>query len=191
MNKSLQGLTRLAGLQHRERALTEAKNIDFARAQHEHDEHEPSSWGPRWWRHDDDAERESSSAGRSSTHSDLKRRLDTYIYDYFLKNGHHEHARALYHDASIELNTNPHPKSSPGRRRDGEMNGMDDSMDADSKDDLHKIPDDLPKPDVPDNAQGGFLYDWFGLFLDIYSASHNKRPEEGTVAAQYLQQTQV
>jgi hypothetical protein len=132
------------------------------------------------------------SSGGSSSHSDLKRRLDTYIYDYFLKNGHHEHARALYRDETIELNTGPHPKSSPGRRRDGEMNGMDENgIDTDPKPDIHKIPDDLPKPDVPDNAQGGFLYDWFGMFLDIYGASHNKKPDEATVAAQYLQQTQV
>jgi hypothetical protein len=129
----------------------------------------------------------------SSSHSDLKRRLDTYIYDYFLKNGHHEHARALYRDESIKLNTHPHTKPSPNRRRDGEMNGIDENaMDTDSKDDINKIPDDLPKPDVPDNAQSGFLYDWFGMFIDIYGASRNKKPDgDSSTASQYLQQTQV
>ncbi len=128
----------------------------------------------------------------SSSHSDLKRRLDTYIYDYFLKNGHHEHARALHRDESIKLNTQPHTKPSPSRRRDAEMNGIDDNaMDTDSKDDANKIPDDLPKPDVPDNAQSGFLYDWFGLFFDIYGASRNKKPDDSSTASQYLQQTQV
>lgn len=128
----------------------------------------------------------------SSSHSDLKRRLDTYIYDYFLKNGHHEHARALFRDESIKLNTHPHTKPSPSRRRDAEMNGIDENaMDTDSKDDVNKIPDDLPKPDVPDNAQSGFLYDWFGLFFDIYGASRNKKPDDSSTAAQYLQQTQV
>lgn len=131
-------------------------------------------------------------AASSSSHSDLKRRLDTYIYDYFLKNGHHEHARALYRDESIKLNTHPHTKPSPSRRRDGEMNGTDENaMDTDSKDDINKIPDDLPKPHVPDNAQSGFLYDWFGLFFDIYGASRSKRPDDSSTAAQYLQQTQV
>lgn len=133
-------------------------------------------------------------ASGSNSHSDLKRRLDTYIYDYFLKNGHHEHARALYHDESIKLNTHPHTKSSPSRRRDGEMNGIDaDAMDTDSKDEANKIPDDLPKPDVPDNNTQslGFLYDWFGLFLDIYGASRNKKPDDTSTAAAYLQQTQV
>jgi hypothetical protein len=131
-------------------------------------------------------------AASSSSHSDLKRRLDTYIYDYFLKNGHHEHARALLRDESIKLNTHPHTKASPSRRRDNEMNGIDENaMDTDSKDDVNKIPDDLPKPDVPDNAQSGFLYAWFGLFFDIYGASRNKKPDDSSTAAQYLQQTQV
>ena len=133
-----------------------------------------------------------SHAASSSSHSDLKRRLDTYIYDYFLKNGHHEHARALYRDESIKLNTHPHTKLSPDRRRDTETNGIDENtMETDSKDEVHKIPDDLPKPDVPDNAQSGFLYDWFGLFFDIYGASRNKKPDDSSTAAQYLQQTQV
>jgi hypothetical protein len=133
-----------------------------------------------------------SSSSSSSSHSDLKRRLDTYIYDYFLKNGHHEHARALYRDDSIKLNTHPHTKPSPSRRRDAEMNGIDENaMDTDSKDEVNKIPDDLPKPDVPDNAQSGFLYDWFGMFNDIYGASRNKKPDDASPAAQYLQQTQV
>ena len=132
------------------------------------------------------------SSSSSSSHSELKRRLDTYIYDYFLKNGHHEHARALYRDDSIKLNTHPQTKSSPSRRRDAEMNGIDENaMDTDSKDDINKIPDDLPKPMVPDNAQCGFLYDWFGLFFDIWCASRNKKPDDSGAAAQYLQQTQV
>ena len=131
-------------------------------------------------------------AASSSSHGDLKRRLDTYIYDYFLKNGHHEHARALYRDESIKLNTHAHTKHSPHRRRDGELNGIEDNaMDTDSKDDVNKLPDDLPKPDVPDNAQSCFLYDWFSLFFDIYGASRNKKPDDSSTAAQYLQHTQV
>lgn len=133
-----------------------------------------------------------SGSSSNSSHSDLKRRLDTYIYDYFIKNGHHELARALFRDDSIKLNTHPHTKPSPSRRRDGEMNGIDENaMDTDSKDDVNKIPEDLPKPDVPDNAQCGFLYDWFALFFDIYGASRNKKPDDSSTAAQYLAQTQV
>lgn len=132
------------------------------------------------------------SSSGSNSQSDLKRRLDTYIYDYFLKNGHHQHARALFRDESIKLYTDPSTKASPSRRRDGEMNGIDENaMDTDSKDDVNKIPDDLPKPHVVDNAQCGFLYDWFGLFFDIYGASRNKKADDSTTAAQYLQQTQV
>ena len=131
------------------------------------------------------------SAGNSS-HGDVKCRLDTYIYDYFLRSGHHEHARALYRDENIKLDTQPHSNSSPNRRRDGDVNGVDgNAMDTDSKEDVKKVPDDLPRPNVPDNATSGFLFDWFGLFFDIYGASRNKRPDDSSLAAQYLQHTQV
>ena len=69
------------------------------------------------------------------------------------------------------------------------MNGVDEAMDGDSG--AGKIPDDLPKANVPDNNTGGFLFDWFCLFCDIFGASRNRRQDDTTTAAQYLQQTQA
>ena len=123
----------------------------------------------------------------------MRQRLNTYIYDYFLNFGYHDHARALFNDAKFDLMTKPAIKSSPGRRRDGEVNGVDEnSMDTDSKDDL-VIPDDLPRPSVPNECPGSaFLLDWFCLFFDIFQAQR-KKPIQGdpNFAHQYLQQTQV
>ena len=59
--------------------------------------------------------------------------LNTYIYDYFLKRGYHDCARALVQDESIKINTDSGTKTSPGSR--GDVNGVDgDSMMVDGKD---------------------------------------------------------
>lgn len=115
--------------------------------------------------------------------------LNTYIYDYFLKKGYHDCARALAKDESVPLNTTPQTKQS---RRDGEVNGVDgDTMMSDSKDDTKsKIPDDLPRPSLNgDPQQTSFLFDWWNLFWDIFSAQRKKG--RSTDAVQYLQHTQV
>ena len=131
------------------------------------------------------------SSSSSSSQNDVKRRLDTYIYDYFIKSGYYDHARAFYHDENITIDTNPHSKHSPSRRRDTEMNGVDENaMDADSGA-ANKVPDDLPISNLPDLSTRGCLFDWFALFSDIYTSSRNKKENDNSTAAQYLQQTQV
>lgn len=116
--------------------------------------------------------------------------LNTYIYDYFIKKGYHDCARALAKDDSVPLNTTPQSKQT---RRDGEVNGVDgDTMMTDSKDDAKtKIPDDLPRPNLNgDPQQTSFLFDWWNLFWDIFSAQRRKgRSSDATM--QYLQHTQV
>ncbi|CAK40968.1 uncharacterized protein An12g00390 [Aspergillus niger] len=103
--------------------------------------------------------------------------LNTYIYDYFLKRGYHDCARALVKDESIKLNTEPPIKTSPGHRRDADVNGVDgDTMMTDGKDgDKLKIPDDLPRPNLPsEGQQSSFLLDWFSLFWDFFWAQRKK-----------------
>ncbi|KAJ9353267.1 hypothetical protein DTO280E4_7456 [Paecilomyces variotii] len=117
--------------------------------------------------------------------------LNTYIYDYFLKRGYHDCARALVQDESIKLNTEGPTKTSPGHRRDGDANGVDgDTMMGDSKDgEKIKIPDDLPRPNLPsDSQQSSFLLDWFSLFWDIFWAQRKRGNSND--AKQYLQHTQ-
>jgi hypothetical protein len=133
-------------------------------------------------------------AGRTEgdKQDDFRNQLNTYIYDYFLKSGYHDCARALVHN-DVPLKTKGPNKSSPGHR-DGDMNGLDEnSMDTDSKDDMAlKYPDDLPRPDVPPEVTptNSFLFDWFCLFTDIFRAQRRLgRPD--TAAAQYLHHTQV
>ncbi|CAG8891746.1 unnamed protein product [Penicillium salamii] len=116
--------------------------------------------------------------------------LNTYIYDYFLKRGYHDCARALLQDESIKLNTENNPKTSPGSRRD-DVNGMDpDAMMTDGKDgEKIKIPDDLPRPSIPNNeSPSSFLLDWFNLFWDFFWAQRNKK-NGGDIRA-YLQHNQ-
>ena len=126
----------------------------------------------------------------------MKKKLNTYIYDYFLNFGYHDHARAILRDDKFEIDMKSDIKSSP-RGKNGEMNGIDDNgMDTDSKDDHNLlIPDDLPRPNLPNSGSGpgtAFLYDWFALFFDIYQAQHFKtRGPKNMTAHQYLEQTQV
>ncbi|KAL3432469.1 hypothetical protein BDV09DRAFT_205883 [Aspergillus tetrazonus] len=117
--------------------------------------------------------------------------LNTYIYDYFLKRGYHDCARALVKDESIKLNTEPPIKTSPGQRREGEVNGVDgDAVMTDSKDgDKLKIPDDLPRPNLNSESQSSsFLLDWFSLFWEFFW-SQRKKGNSADVR-QYLQHTQ-
>lgn len=120
---------------------------------------------------------------------DPKTQLNTYIYDYFLKNNQVELARALQQSDLVVL-TNPlQAKPSPGRRG---MNGSDEIMDADSKEDLQKRIDGLPTAKVPLNCPSdAFLYDWWCLFWDIWHAQRSKPGKPGTAQSQYLAQTQV
>ncbi|EFW13976.1 cAMP-dependent protein kinase pathway protein [Coccidioides posadasii str. Silveira] len=114
--------------------------------------------------------------------------LNTYIYDYFLKRGYIDCARALVKDSNVPMNTAAPSKSG---HRDGEVNGVDpNAMVTDSNDDAKpKIPDDLPRPNLNgDMQQTSFLFDWFNLFWDVFWAQRKKG--KSTDAMQYLQHTQ-
>jgi hypothetical protein len=75
------------------------------------------------------------------------KRLNTYIYDYFLRNQHYDIARAMIQSPSMELLTQT--KQSPNQRQN-QPNGIDD-MDTDR-------PKDLPEPGLQ-NTEGPFLQD--------------------------------
>ncbi|KAI0018640.1 hypothetical protein F4780DRAFT_506694 [Xylariomycetidae sp. FL0641] len=114
--------------------------------------------------------------------------LNTYIYDYFIREGMFDCARAMLNS---EQALNVH-KDSPGRKNGNVMgNGVgDDPMDTDSKDDLDtKRPSDLPAPDIPGNTDSCFLYEWFCLFWDMMMAQRNKSGINQQVS-QYVNHTQ-
>jgi hypothetical protein len=113
--------------------------------------------------------------------------LNTYIYEYFLRNGMFDCARSLLNsEQPIKV-----IKDSPGRRRDDNGNGGDEGGDGESKDDLDsKRPDDLPAPDVPRECpESCFLYEWWCLFWDMFNAQRGKG--DGRNVLQYVAHTQV
>lgn len=117
--------------------------------------------------------------------------LNTYIYDYFLKRGYHDCARALLREESMKINTDPGTKTSPGNRQN-DMNGVDgDPMMTDGKDgEKIKIPDDLPRASIPNESmQTAFLLDWWSLFWEFFQAQR-KRGNSHDVR-QYLSHNQV
>ena len=118
----------------------------------------------------------------------LKSQLNTYVYEYVIKLGLHDVARTLARE-NDKFKIRTQPKSSPGRKKDQEMNGVEgDGMVLDMRMD---IPDDLPRPNVPESQAGGngFLFEWFSIFSDIFNA-HSKRVNSGP-ASQYLMHHQV
>ncbi|GAP83256.2 putative som1 protein [Rosellinia necatrix] len=114
--------------------------------------------------------------------------LNTYIYDYFLREGMFDCARAML-NSERALNVHKNPR----RDENGNVigNGIgDDPMDTDSKDDLDtKRPSDLPAPNVPNGSDSCFLYEWFCLFWDMLSAQRNKGGVSAHVS-QYVAHTQ-
>jgi hypothetical protein len=118
---------------------------------------------------------------------DHKTRLNTYIYDYLLKNEEFDCARQLL-TSSLTVSTVGKP--SPHSRQNGVDEG---SMDADSKDDLDsKRPRDLPAPDHVDVLENSsFLLEWFSVFWDMFWAQKGHKLRSGPQAFQYMTHTQV
>lgn len=127
-------------------------------------------------------------AGAGRQMQDQRSTLNTYIYEYFLRHQMYDCARSLLaSDQQVNVN-----KEAGGRRENGNaMNGVDDPMDTDSKDDGDsKLPDDLPPPKLPMPASDtSFLYEWFCVFWDIYTAPRAKAGNH--MVNQYVQHTQV
>lgn len=126
--------------------------------------------------------------GMASSVEQTKGQLNTYIYEYLAKNGHFEAARLLLNDSKFEIKTIP--KHSPGRNKNGDMNGdVGDNTDMDGKDEL---PDDLLKTATYDGSSGnGFLFEWFSIFFDLFTAHRNPSKTMNNQVAQYLLHHQV
>jgi hypothetical protein len=101
--------------------------------------------------------------------ADTVKRLNTYIYDYFLRNQHYDIARAMHQSSTMEIFTQP--KQSPSQRQN-QPNGNDDN-DADR-------PKDLPDPAFQ-NTEGPFLQDWWFQFWDIYHSRRNQGSKQSTL----------
>ncbi|MCJ1468620.1 hypothetical protein MMC07_007249 [Pseudocyphellaria aurata] len=119
-----------------------------------------------------------SRASSDQEENDFEARLNTYIYDFFVRSENYDCARTLLRSGVA---------MEPQVRRREDMNG-DDSMHTDSKDDLDsKRPDDLPA--APFHSENSFLLDWFSCFWDFYFA-RSKNTKASQQAMQYLQHTQ-
>jgi hypothetical protein len=106
--------------------------------------------------------------------TDPTEKLNTYIYDYFLRNKHLGLARAML-ECDMKMATE---KASPNSK----MNG------ADAIDQI----DDLPLPSLPPNqvADNSFLLDWWVQFWDIYTAT-KPRSNASKNAIQYVGHNRV
>ncbi|KAF8854160.1 hypothetical protein BDZ45DRAFT_706695 [Acephala macrosclerotiorum] len=110
--------------------------------------------------------------------------LNTYIYEYFLRNEMYDCARSLL-NSDQPMNV---LKDSPGRRR--ENGAGDEGGDGESKDDIDsKRPSDLPDPNLPKECpESCFLYEWWCLFWDMFNAQRGKGEHRNVL--QYVHHTQ-
>ncbi|CAG8957947.1 hypothetical protein HYFRA_00000289 [Hymenoscyphus fraxineus] len=122
-------------------------------------------------------------AGRAPmpVNDNQRSQLNTYIYEYFLRNEMYDCARSLLRsDQPMNvLKTN-----------EGKMNG-DDGANGDSKDDIDsKQPEDLPPPNLPKECpESCFLYEWWCLFWDMFNAQRGKA--DGRAVMNYVAHTQA
>ncbi|KAH0542207.1 hypothetical protein GP486_008655 [Trichoglossum hirsutum] len=128
--------------------------------------------------------------------------LNTYIYDYFLKNGLHSCARSLL-NSNAPLKTasdGPNQRTSPNMRRDADGNVLGNGVDenamdtGDSKDGGNGKREDLPDAKVPqDCPTNSFLFDWWCVFWEMFGAQRKggRNGEGGGAAMAYMQHTQA
>jgi hypothetical protein len=111
--------------------------------------------------------------------TDPREQLNTYIYDYFLRNDNFVAAKAMI-DSDLKITVGPAQKFSPKTRSNG-VGSMDDQP-----------PTEMPSPLLPQNqiADNSFLLDWWVQFWDIYQATRNRGGSPGK-GHQYIQHTRV
>lgn len=113
--------------------------------------------------------------------------LNTYIYEYFMRYGLYDCARAV-----LQADPNIRVKDGTGNGDGGlagDLGG--DSMETDSKDGVdQKRPADLPAPNVPTPVPDScFLHEWFCLFWDMFNSQKGKGQNQPV--NQYVHHTQV
>jgi hypothetical protein len=114
----------------------------------------------------------------NGTANDPPNQLNTYIYDYFVRNGYHKAAKSMI-ESEVPLNLKGKP--SPSSRNVNGINAPD-----------GEGGDRLPEPALPATqaVDNSFLMDWWCQFWDVFSAQRNKGG--GTAKAiQYSQATRV
>jgi hypothetical protein len=111
--------------------------------------------------------------------TDPREQLNTYIYDYLLRNDHYNAARAMI-ESGLKMSTGPAQRYSPRNKPNG----------ADMTE--PEPPCEMPAPQLPQNqmAENSFLLDWWVQFWDIYQATKNRGngPSKGQ---QYITHTRV
>jgi hypothetical protein len=101
------------------------------------------------------------------------KKLNTAIYDYLLCNEKYDVARAFHKEMQCEYSADI--KQSPNQRG-GQPNGVDNSMDVDSKEHvgIQKRPNDLPAPHSLSSEDSPFLQDWWCQFWELYQGNRQK-----------------
>lgn len=114
--------------------------------------------------------------------------LNTYIYEYFLRNGMFQCAQSIL-KADSDVNVQRH---SPGSARNNKGSRLKKDVCNETTDTgLDSIHSNLlPAPNVPNlSADSCFLYEWFCLFWAMFNAQKN---EDGRIeACQYACHIQV
>lgn len=122
----------------------------------------------------------SGGGGGDGTGMNAIKRLNTAIYDYLLRNGLYDIARAFVNKVDVE--TESEVKKSPSSRQGGsssqsQVNGSSALEDGMMEiDELKNKPNDLPTP--VQLGDGPFLQDWWCQFWEIHQGYRGKGKQE-------------
>lgn len=125
-----------------------------------------------------------SNSGGGLSNENMLKKLNTAVYDYLLRNGLYDIAKAFQSKMDIETKTDT--KQSPSQRNGQQPNGVDESMDLDSTSNeaIANRPDGLP---LPNNVHDGpFLQDWWCQFWEVWQVRSGRNAGRG-VTKEYLQ----
>lgn len=108
----------------------------------------------------------------SYTPDAIIKKLNTAIYDYLLCQQQYDVARVFSQKMDIETSD---VKQSPNQRQN-QANGIDSSMDVDSKEHvgIQKRPGDLPAPLALSSEDSPFLQDWWCQFWELYQGNRSR-----------------
>lgn len=118
---------------------------------------------------------------QQNNHEHKQRLLNTYIYEYFMRNEMFDCARTLLSaDPGIKVQDGPNTR----RDENGNIIANGDSMDVDSKEGIDsKGSEGLPLPQVPNQTMDNpFLFEWFNLFWDMFTAQKHKQGDPRAIA---------
>ncbi|KAI9289804.1 hypothetical protein BC943DRAFT_82993 [Umbelopsis sp. AD052] len=127
-------------------------------------------------------------------HDGVRAQLHDYIYDYLVKMNFKDTAFAFADESKINTsNTVTNDSKKNGDSLSAALDSMDTSARVDHTQksphsNKKRTPANLPNVKVPFDAPGGFLYEWWVIFWEVFAAKNNRSTNRDAIAYVEAQQ---